>query len=790
MTPVEWPLRWIPRRSPGVWRAFAVTLLGLAAAIVIRILLLGPERGGGLSFTYLPALILVSLYAGPSWGFAMLGASLVLGEAWPNPLMVRERAAVTGLYAFSGAATVLISWTLRRVLLQLDEVLRRQTATEAELKASETRLRLAQDAGDVGFWDWDLVSGEAVWSPTLYRNLGLDPARQATVRDLLKVVHPDDRAMVREVNLTAIREGRMEPVEYRVIWPSGEVRWLLSRGETLKDDAGQVVRAVGVNIDVTDRRVAEQQVRESEARFRALANSAPVLMWVTRADGRREFANQAYVDFLGVAYQAALDFDWRKRLHPDDLDRILREQVAGEGSRKPFTLEARYRRGDGEDRWVRSFSQPRYGPTGAFEGFIGIGFDVTDAKQAQDDLRHINELLADRVAAALQERDEAEAALHRAQKLEAVGQLTGGVAHDFNNLLTVIIGALDLVQRRPDDATRRERMLEAALAAARRGERLTNQLLAFSRRQALKPELVRVDELLRESEPLLRRAVGEATLLRVECAAPGAVARIDPAQFEAAVMNLVVNARDAVAATGGEIRIESGLAHLDPGEVEETPGGEYLSVTVRDTGVGMDAALIARVFEPFFTTKEVGKGTGLGLSQVYGFARQSGGGVRIVSTPGQGAAVSLYLPRAEAAAQEPEAGPELREPLPGPSLRVLLVEDDHDVAAMVTAMLEETGHRVLTVEAAAPALAALRRVEPVDLMLTDVVMPGGMTGVELAREAAKLRPELPILLSSGYTGETLASAENAPWPLLRKPYSADALNDAIRSLLDPASRAA
>ena len=226
----------------------------------------------------------------------------------------------------------------------------------------------------------------------------------------------------------------------------------------------------------------------------------------------------------------------------------------------------------------------------------------------------------------MSERDEAEAALRRAQKLEAVGQLTGGVAHDFNNLLTVIIGALDLIQRHPGDAVRRDRMIDAAQGAARRGERLTQQLLAFSRRQALKPELVIVDDLLMESEPLLRRAVGEAVTLTVAPGAPGAVSSLDPSQFEAAVMNLVVNARDATPAGGG-IRLRARLCRLAVGEVEHAPAGDYVCVSVHDTGEGMDAETIARVFEPFFTTKEPGRGTGLGLSQVYGFARQSGGAV-------------------------------------------------------------------------------------------------------------------------------------------------------------------
>ncbi|WP_296600601.1 ATP-binding protein [Phenylobacterium sp.] len=530
--------------------------------------------------------------------------------------------------------------------------------------------------------------------------------------------------------------------------------------------------------------VAQQAVQATERRFRTLADSAPILMWVTRTDGKREFANKTYVDFLGAGYDAALDFDWRKVLHPDDIGRILQEQVAGEASRQLFTLEARFLRHDGEYRWVRSVSQPRWAPDGTFDGFIGVGYDITDAKRAEADLKRINDLLAERIEAALAERDEAEAALQRAQKLEAVGQLTGGVAHDFNNLLTVVIGALDLMQRHPGDAARRERMIEAAMGAARRGERLTQQLLAFSRRQALKPEPLVVDGLLKDAEPLLRRAVGEAVTLIVAPGAPDAVVDVDPSQFEAAIMNLVVNARDATPA-GGMIRIETLPVLLEARQVEGLEAGDYLCVGVHDTGAGMDDATIARAFEPFFTTKEQGRGTGLGLSQVYGFARQSGGAATVDSKPGKGASVCLYLPRKTA---RPAAdGQQAARPRPGsgPALRVLLVEDDAQVAELVEAMLAELGHAVSRAEHAEAALVLLNAGHHFDLMLTDLIMPGDKSGVDLAREAVGLRPGLPVILSSGYTGEVLSAAEETPWPLLRKPYGAQQLADTIAGVASP-----
>ena len=376
-----------------------------------------------------------------------------------------------------------------------------------------------------------------------------------------------------------------------------------------------------------------------------------------------------------------------------------------------------------------------------------------------------------------------------AQRMEAVGRLTGGVAHDFNNLLTVVIGALDMILRSPDDAARRQKLGEAALAAARRGEGLTHQLLAFSRRQALRPEPVDVNALIREGDPLLRRAVGETVEFRLKLRRGGARVSVDPAQFEAALLNLIVNARDAVASRpdkarqGGRITVQTMSCEVEAGEVVELAAGAYVCVTVADNGAGMDPAIINRVFEPFFTTKSVGKGTGLGLSQVYGFARQSGGGVKISSTVGRGTEIRLYLPplvETEALAVEPD--PVAHDAIPS-GRRLLLVEDDVGVAAVAMELLMGLGLDVEAVESGPEALQALAR-SHFDVMLSDVVMPGGMTGIELARQCAVDYPALRILLTSGYAGDDVDEAlSDAPWPFLRKPYSGDQLRQALGEVL-------
>jgi PAS domain S-box-containing protein len=530
-----------------------------------------------------------------------------------------------------------------------------------------------------------------------------------------------------------------------------------------------------------ERARAEAELRESEARFRDIADSAPVLIWVTAQDRTRAFVNQAYVDYNGGTYEEARLANWRDVVHPDDHERIIAESVAGEATGQPFSMEARYRRHDGAYRWLKSFSRPRLGGGGQVLGFVGVAFDVTDAMQAEQDLRRINELLEERVGDALAEKAKAEADLMHAQRMEAVGRLTGGVAHDFNNLLTVVIGALDMILRSPEDAARRQKMGEAALAAARRGERLTHQLLAFSRRQTLRPEPVDLNALVRQSDPLLRRAVGEAVAYDLKLKRGGARVVVDPAQFEAALLNLIVNARDAIAdnerAGPASIRVETRRCRIADGEVDELAAGDYVCVSVSDTGVGMDEETRRRVFEPFFTTKAVGKGTGLGLSQVYGFARQSGGGVRLTSALGEGTTVEIVLPPGDEA--ETPIEPARGEAQASISGRLLLVEDDPGVAAVAFDLLTSHGLEVETAETGAEALRRLED-QTFDIMLSDVVMPGGMSGVALARRAAELYPTMRILLASGYAGDDVdADLAGAPWPLLRKPYSSDELFAAL-----------
>jgi signal transduction histidine kinase/CheY-like chemotaxis protein len=378
--------------------------------------------------------------------------------------------------------------------------------------------------------------------------------------------------------------------------------------------------------------------------------------------------------------------------------------------------------------------------------------------------------------------------LVQAQKMEAVGQLTGGIAHDFNNLLTVVLGNIDLLSRKLNGDDRMQRQLSATRHAAERGQSLTQQLLAFSRRQHLQPQTLDVNTLVRQFEPLIRRAVGESIRLEVALCREPLVCEVDPAQLESALLNLAVNSRDAMP-SGGTLAIAlKHVAHDDDlvRQNRTASPGPWIVLSLEDSGVGMPKDVVDRAFEPFFTTKEPGKGSGLGLSRVYGFVRQSGGFVTLASTVGVGTRLSIYLPPSAKSLSEPVAGNQLLVASTARTGTILLVEDDSGVLALVIEMLNDLGYRVMTASDAHGALEIIRRGEPIDLILTDIVMPGGKTGVHLAAEARALRPDVKILLTSGYPGEALARHEpmDIEWPMIAKPFRQPELAARLQSLLE------
>jgi signal transduction histidine kinase len=425
-------------------------------------------------------------------------------------------------------------------------------------------------------------------------------------------------------------------------------------------------------------------------------------------------------------------------------------------------------------------------------------------RQAEQALRGLNETLENLVAdrtrelteanrllqVEIAERRKAEDALWHAQKMEAIGQLTGGVAHDFNNLLAVVVGTLEVVRSAVE--TNREvprakllRLLNAAEVATERGSRLTQQLLVFARRGTLRSETATLSDLFRISEPLFRRALGEAIPLTLVLPPDLWPCRVDVGQFEAAILNLLVNARDAMEG-GGSVAINAANIIIDPSDTalaDELTPGCYIVVSVTDSGVGMTPDVVARAFEPFFTTKEVGKGTGLGLSQVYGFVKQSGGHITIESAPGAGTTVQLYLARANAVDTPAAKQQKDVQTANDQSETVLVVEDNDEVREMAIATISDLGYRVLTARNGPAALDLLHKDERIDLLFSDVVMPGGMNGYELIRKARTVRHDLKALVTSGYANDARKDGVPIDVPLLQKPYHRAELADQIRAAL-------
>lgn len=574
-----------------------------------------------------------------------------------------------------------------------------------------------------------------------------------------------------------------------------ETIWVTSCYIPVRGEGGGIDGIFGVVAGLSDES-SEQRLRESEERFRLIADSAPVPMWVTRLDRKRSFVNRAYVDFLGIGYAEAVDYDWRHIIHPEDGPRILAASLAGEASLEPFELEGRFRRGDGEWRWLRSISRPRWGPGGEHIGFIGVAHDITDAKLAEQALRDVNETLersvvartadlstaVDRLQAEVIERERAQEALRQAQKMEAVGRLTGGIAHDFNNLLTPVIGGLEMLVRQIDEP-RLKRIAEAALESGRRGAKLTTQLLAFSRIQRLRVAPVAVNQVIGNLKQILAHTIGPDIEVRTELDEAAGHALCDENQLENAILNLAINARDAMP-DGGTLTIATAGTAEAGGD--DLAAGAYVCITVADTGHGMTAEVAARATEPFFSTKPFGKGTGLGLAQVYGIAHQSGGALRIDSRDGEGTRVHILFPQVEPDGSG-KADADHREVAPAraPVGHIMVVDDDTDVRAFVGVALAEMGHRVTAEASAESALAALEGGLP-DLVLVDFAMPD-MNGAEFAAAARARYAGLPILFITGFAeSDQIEQVLGGTATVLRKPFGIDDLARVVRSALTAA----
>ena len=649
---------------------------------------------------------------------------------------------------------------LRRSQAELDHRVKERTAALAD---ANIHLMEAQRLADLGSWSWDVVQNKITWSDQLFEIYGVDPEQfQGTLNEFIGFIHPDDRGKVQESVGAALKSGKDFNHEERIIRPDGSIRYLHSVGEVIRNEQGAATRMLGICLDVTGRKEAERVLHDTEQNYRLLLKGVrDYAIYMLDAQGYVRSWNEGARRLKGYGASEIIGKHYRIFLPEPARSTDLAEQALAAAAREgQFEAQLWVQRKDSSQFYANVVLDAIRDDTGELIGFAKLVRDITVQHNAQVTLEQTREQLA------------------QAQKMEALGQLTGGVAHDFNNLLMIVSGYAQLLQRRIK-GEKDMQAVEAIRTAVNRGEKLTRQLLTFSRRQQLMPVAVdlraRIDAVRDMLAPSLHGNISlvcdiEDKIWPVE---------VDLGELELALVNVAVNARDAMP-DGGTITLSARNVVLKPGSAAGDLQGEFVAIAVIDTGAGMPPEVLQRVFEPFYTTKPVGKGTGLGLSQVHGFASQSDGAVTVTSTVGRGTVVTIYLPRSTSAvaAEDGEGGAWCGDSAQG---TVLVVEDSHDVAEVTSALLEQLGYRVVRAESGAEALRHLQQGIAVDLLFSDIVMPGGIDGLSLAQICRERFPEIMVLLTSGFSDA--AQAADGRFDILRKPFELGALEAALKIAL-------
>lgn len=644
---------------------------------------------------------------------------------------------------------------------------------EAQLQTVALRSRLAIDAAQMGMWDMDMSSRTLIWDERCRELLGLQTVDRMPLQAYLERCHPDDQESLRQ----AVQRATSSPdetdyhVHYRVLLADGGIRWLATRGRAVFE-GGQCTGFMGVMMDITSDGLATQALQEQnqmlgksvEARTRERDRTWDVsrdMLAVCSLDTRLVSLNPAWEETLGWKSDALLKRPLADFSHPDDVGPLRQLAARMAQGEVTYRFTNRMRHADGEWRWISWTAVPD-----GCRAYIA-GRDITHDITVVDELAAANIKLREQI----EERERMEATLRQMQRMEAIGQLTAGVAHDFNNLLVVILSNAELLHRdialQGADGLRQR--IENIREAGERGAKLTGQLLAFSRRQQLEPKALNPNDTIRGMETLLQTTLGSTIRVETDLQEDAHPTLADPTQLELIILNLVINARDAMPG-GGLLRVTTRNRTLAdvPRRPEDPEPGDYVALSVEDNGVGMTAEVLAKSFEPFFTTKEVGKGSGLGLPQVYGFAKQTGGGISISSHPGAGTIVTVYLPRLQEAQQAALASSgDMAAEQERAFQTVLLVDDDNGVREVTSIMLEDLGLKVLQAANGQEALDIIRANTPIDILLTDFAMPG-MNGAELAQAVRDRLPALPVIFVTGYAELDAFDLDNAQ--VLQKPF--------------------
>lgn len=659
---------------------------------------------------------------------------------------------------------------VKRAVAEVHEREQRRRA-EATLKDAEVRAHLAIEAANMGVWTFDPPSGRLIWDVRCRDLHGVVSEHdEADLAQMFSNCHPEDRGMLEQKVNAALRADTGFQAEYRLLLDNGEERWIFSNGRSMFED-GRCVRLAGVMQDVSERRRAtqalqqlneilgERVVQRTRERDRTWELSRE-LLGVLRFDMTPIALNPAWESTLGWSRAELNSLSLAELIHQDDVEASFRESASVASGHISSRFVNRMRHADGGYRWLSWTIVPDD------DLMYAAVRDITSERAVVDELAAANKRLREQIA----ERERIEAALQQMQRLEVVGQLTAGVAHDFNNLLTVILTSANFLGRDFDRGNfeRSRSRLQNILEAGERGAKLTSQLLSFSRRQRLEPVALNLNDTIDGMRELLARALGGSVWVETFLADDLWSAQVDPTQTEMIILNLAINARDAMP-QGGTLTLSTANEVIQniPSNLQDPDPGTYVVLSVSDSGCGMTREVLAKAFEPFFTTKEVGKGSGLGLAQVFGFAKQSGGGVSIVTEVDKGTTIKVYLPgnpQAETAQPTPQA-PVVDADTDGGQRTVLLVDDDPTVRAVTAAMLESLDYRVVEAESGSDALAKIGA--GIELMLTDFAMPN-MTGAELADLVRRDYPNLPIVFITGFADVDILDVN--PRLVVQKPF--------------------
>ena len=745
------------------------------------------------------------------------------------PLVTRDGMALGSLCAID---TVARPGGLTREQAVALEALARHTVLEIERGPARGSADARRSGRAIGSWDWDIAADRVTADAPFARLYGVDPvlaARGAPIATFFANIHPDDLSATRHAIEASLTTGAPLDVEYRVVQPDSRARWVAAQGEVRRAADGTALRLPGISIDIDARKGASLRLEALVAlNDRLRQDGDPLDLGYRAAEllGRTLDVGRVGYGTVDEAVQTIdIDHGWTASgvaplsgsLRFGDYGSYAAQLRRGEmvvvadTRADPRTVD----RADALDAIAtRSFINMPVIEQGSIVALLYLTSATVrpwtddelafvrnvaertrlavERRRVELELAQLTDTLEQQVEERTRELLSAEEQLRQAQKMEAVGQLTGGLSHDFNNLLAGISGSLEMIQVRLDQgrSAEVERYVVAAQGATRRAAALTHRLLAFSRRQTLDPKPIDANRLIAGMEELVRRTVGPAIVVAVTGAPDLWATLVDPNQLENALLNLCINARDAMP-DGGRIAIDTANISLDERAARERdlPAGQYVSMCVTDSGTGMSPEVQARAFDPFYTTKPMGEGTGLGLSMIYGFARQSGGQVRIRSELGTGTTMCLYLPRHHAGADDDavpgDAPDDAADADAGAGRVVLVVEDEPTIRMLVVELLEEIGYRVVEAGDGAAALRALHAVATVDLLITDVGLPGGMNGRQVADAALAARPGLKVLFITGYAeNAVIGHGRLAPGTaVVTKPFHMDVLTDKVRELL-------